>query len=229
MLPIKLDVSPDRTRLTLAVGDGATELTAEGVDRLIRHLAEHRAQMTPVHPAEPPDDPDRLHHGDNLLWRVQAAPRLSAIQFATQHPGLGWTAMWLSRAQAEDILQDTWLKLDKARTGGPIDNPGGYITQVARNALTDQHRKDRRRGEIDDELNEVLWEKQDTVSPERILIGREAVRAVETILAELPERTRQIFLMNRIDGISHRKIASQLGISDEAVYYHIRRALERLA
>ena len=162
---------------------------------------------------------DNLHFGKLLATFLSLRPRLEAA--ARARTG--------SRAQAEDILQDTWLKLDKARTGGPIDNPGGYITQVARNALTDQHRKDRRRGEIDDELNEVLWEKQDTVSPERILIGREAVRAVETILAELPERTRQIFLMNRIDGISHRKIASQLGISDEAVYYHIRRALERLA
>jgi RNA polymerase sigma-70 factor (ECF subfamily) len=48
-------------------------------------------------------------------------------------------------------------------------------------------------------------------------------------LDNLPEKTRRIFLMNRIEHISHRKIAEKLGISDEAVYYHIRRALERLA
>ena len=113
MLPIKLDVSSDRARLTLGVGDEETELTAEGVDRLIRHLAESRAQMTPVHPADPPDDPGRLHHGDNLLWRVRAAPQMSAIQFATQHPGLGWTAMWLSRAQVEDLMTSLEFELVK--------------------------------------------------------------------------------------------------------------------
>ena len=43
------------------------------------------------------------------------------------------------------------------------------------------------------------------------------------------EKTRRIFLMNRIERIPHRRIAEQLGITDEAVYYHIRRALERLA
>jgi RNA polymerase sigma-70 factor (ECF subfamily) len=35
--------------------------------------------------------------------------------------------------------------------------------------------------------------------------------------------------MNRIDGIPHRRIAEQMGMTDEAVYYHVRRALERLA
>ena len=118
MLPIKLDVSSDRTRLTLAVGDGATELTAEGVDRLIRHLADCRARMLPVHPAEPPNDPARLHQSDNLLWRVQASPHTAAIQFATQHPGLGWTAMWLSRAQAEDLITSIEFELVKIPDAG---------------------------------------------------------------------------------------------------------------
>ena len=38
MLPIKLDVSRDTTRLSLGVGEEETELTAEGVDRLIKEL-----------------------------------------------------------------------------------------------------------------------------------------------------------------------------------------------
>ena len=99
---IKLELSPDRTRLTLSQ-KGPADLSADDIDRLIRELADRRAQMTPIHPADPPDDPERLHHSDNLLWRVRAAPDRAAIQIATQHPGLGWTAMWLSRAQVEDL------------------------------------------------------------------------------------------------------------------------------
>jgi RNA polymerase sigma factor (sigma-70 family) len=67
------------------------------------------------------------------------------------------------------------------------------------------------------------------VTPEREAIARDLIRAVQTELNKLPERTRQIFLRNRIDGISHRRIAQELGISEEAVYYHIRKALDRLA
>ena len=113
MLPIRLDVSRDTTRLSLGVGSEDTELTAEGVDRLIQHLAECRAQMSPVHPAEPPDDASRLHQGDNLLWRVKAAPQAAAIQFAVQHPGLGWTALYLSRAQVEDLITSIEFELVK--------------------------------------------------------------------------------------------------------------------
>ena len=69
--------------------------------------------MSPVHPADPPDDPARLHQSDNLLWRVKAAPDRAAIQFATQHPGLGWTAMWLSRAQVEDLMTSIEFELVK--------------------------------------------------------------------------------------------------------------------
>ena len=73
--------------------------------------------MTPVHPAEPPDDPAKLHQSDNLLWSVKAAPEKSAIQFATQHPGLGWMAMWLSRAQVEDLQTSFEFELVKIPEG----------------------------------------------------------------------------------------------------------------
>jgi hypothetical protein len=97
MLPIRLDMSRDTTRLSLGVGAEDTELTAEGVDRLIQHLAECRAQMSP-------DDASRLYQSDHLVWRVRAAPDGAAIQFAMHHSGLGWTAIWLSRAQVEDLV-----------------------------------------------------------------------------------------------------------------------------
>ena len=113
MQPIKLKLGPDPSRAMLSVGGASVELGAHEIDRLIRDLAAVRAQMTPIHPAEPPADPDRLHQGDNLLWSVRAAPQRSAIQFAAQHPGLGWMAMWLSRAQVEDLQTSLEFELVK--------------------------------------------------------------------------------------------------------------------
>jgi hypothetical protein len=110
---IRLDPSGDASTLHVAVDGSIAELTASDVDALIHGLAAARAKMTPIHPAEPPDDPARLHHGDNLLWSVKAAPQKSAIQFATQHPGLGWIAMWLSRAQVEDLQTSFEFELAK--------------------------------------------------------------------------------------------------------------------
>jgi hypothetical protein len=113
MQPTKLKLAPDRSRATLSVAGIAVELGAYDIDRLIRDLAVVRAQMSPIHPAEPPADPNKLHQGDNLLWSVKAAPQRSAIQFAAQHPGLGWMAVWLSRAQVEDLQTSLEFELLK--------------------------------------------------------------------------------------------------------------------
>ena len=117
MQPIELELSKDGAQLTLSAKGGSAKLTAAAVDQLIRRLADCRARMAPVHPADPPDDPARLHQSDNLLWRVKAAPDRSAIQFATQHPGLGWTAMYLSRAQVEDLMTSLEFELVKVPEG----------------------------------------------------------------------------------------------------------------
>ena len=106
-----------RRARSLSVAGATTDLSAHDIDKLIRDLAAVRAKMTPVHPAEPPADPAKLHHSDNLLWSVKAAPEKSAIQFATQHPGLGWMAMWLSRAQVEDLLTSFEFELVKIPEG----------------------------------------------------------------------------------------------------------------
>jgi hypothetical protein len=116
--PIKIDPSADAMTLSISIDGSVAELSAIDVDALIRDLAAARAKMTPIHSAEPPDDPEKLHHSDNLLWTVKAAPQKSAIQFATQHPGLGWMSMWLSRAQVEDLqtsFEFELVKLPQAR------------------------------------------------------------------------------------------------------------------
>jgi hypothetical protein len=115
MQPIKLKLSSDGTKL--AVGAASADLSAHDVDRLIHDLAAAREKMMPVHPAEPPSDPAKLHKSDNLLWSVKAVPDKSTIQFSTQHPGLGWMVMWLSRAQVEDLQTSFEFELVKIPGG----------------------------------------------------------------------------------------------------------------
>lgn len=134
-----------------------------------------------------------------------------------------------SKALAEDILHDSWLKLAAIDDEMRIDNPAAYISQTVHNTALSHIRKEGRRAEIDAEIEQILWSGTDPNTPERTTIARDLLRAVQAELDALPEKTRSIFLMNRIDGISHRQIAEKFGISDEAVYYHIRRALDRLA
>ena len=52
------------------------------------------------------------------------------------------------------------------------------------------------------------------------------LRHVEAALRSLPERTRQIFLLNRIHGRKYAEIAKAMGLSQSAVEKHMMRALE---
>lgn len=119
MQPINLEYSSGGGHATLSVGSAAAELDAHDIDRMIRDLAAARALMTPIHPAEPPDDPARLHQSDNLLWSVRPAASGAAIEFAMQHPGLGWSVMTLARAQAEDLQTSIEFALIKIPDNRP--------------------------------------------------------------------------------------------------------------
>lgn len=154
-----------------------------------------------------------------LIAFAQVRPRLEAVTRGR----VG------SREAAEDLMQDTWLKLASAKADAVVENPVGFVTKAASNTVLDHLRKERRRAAIDAEIQEILWEGQDEFSPERVAIGRDTLKAVQAVLDAMPEKSRRIFLMNRLGGVSHRQIARQLGISEEAVYYHIRRVLDRLA
>jgi hypothetical protein len=117
MPPIKLKPFSDGTSLSLSLDSVSANLSASDVDQLIRNLAAARAKMTPVVPAEPPADPAKLHQSDNLLWSVKAAPQKTAVQFAMHNPGLGWSAMALSRAQVEDLITSFEFELVKIPEG----------------------------------------------------------------------------------------------------------------
>lgn len=128
---------------------------------------------------------------------------------------------------AEDLLQELWLKLSRSDTG-PIAQPLSYLYRAANNLMVDRHRSRRQA-----EQREQDWvAASDAPAPgvaeappgERGLIAREQLAAVEETLAGLGERAATIFRRHRLDGISQRDIAADLGISLSTVESDLRRA-----
>lgn len=134
-----------------------------------------------------------------------------------------------SHATAEDLVQDSWLKVERASVSTQIDNPAAFIKTVVSHTVLDHLRKERRRAEIDAEVSDILWESSDEQSPERVTLNRQCLERVSSAFGELPERTQEIFALNRFERLSQRNIAERYQITEEAVYYHIRRALEHLS
>jgi RNA polymerase sigma-70 factor (ECF subfamily) len=56
----------------------------------------------------------------------------------------------------------------------------------------------------------------------------EALAAIRAAIAALPERTREVFLLNRDGGLSYREVAMRLGVTVKTVEFHMGRALASL-
>lgn len=134
------------------------------------------------------------------------------------------------RAEAEDLTQQTFLRLLRADRG-LIVNPRAFVFRVAANLLQDRSREMRRRAtrhtvSLDDE--NVLIFPADGVTPERIVAAREGVARALSALDELSETTRDIFMLFRFENLRQREIAERLGMSQSAVEKHVLRATHHL-
>lgn len=127
----------------------------------------------------------------------------------------------------EDLVQEVFVRLAKRGTAG-IENIGGYALQTGASVLVDRGR--RRAVRHEDAQDELLSDRHpaEDVGPERIVAGRQALGIAVASLMTLPERTRTIFVLRRIEGLRYRDIAVRLGISVSAVEKHMMRAVEHL-
>lgn len=131
-------------------------------------------------------------------------------------------------ADADDLVQDVFLRLHSRSEREAVENPERYIFKIASSVLIDRHRHELARGLG---LHEVLdgdFGLVDELSPERTLIGRqEHARAIDALRA-LPPRARAAFTLHRFEHMTYAAIAQRMGISINGVKHLIARALERL-
>ncbi|EJL33401.1 RNA polymerase sigma factor, sigma-70 family [Novosphingobium sp. AP12] len=62
----------------------------------------------------------------------------------------------------------------------------------------------------------------------RTLLAKEKLRRVSAILMTMPERTRSVFILSRLEGLRYAEIATRYAISVSAVQKHMLRAIETL-
>lgn len=133
--------------------------------------------------------------------------------------------------EAEDILQEVYLKLSTTQIG-PVVEPRAYLYKMTNNHFLDHRRQaDRRARREEDwvgaEGGEDL-ERDEQPSAEARLIAREQLAILQRVLDRLPDRTRAVFRRFRIEGEPQRQIAADLGISVSAVEKHLTRAYEAI-
>jgi RNA polymerase sigma factor (sigma-70 family) len=127
----------------------------------------------------------------------------------------------LGHAQAEDLLQEVWVRLRQRSDPSLWREPRAVIFRTAVNLAVDLHR---RRSSAEKAL--LLQDPQaQPVDPETQADAMLRVQRLAAALEELPVEVREAFLLNRLDNLTHEEIARRLGVSTKTIQRHIQRAL----
>jgi RNA polymerase sigma-70 factor (ECF subfamily) len=132
-------------------------------------------------------------------------------------------------AEAQDLVQQVFLRLAQYPDVDKIRDAEGYIFQTASNTLRDYIRHKAVRQRVIDEKLATGGELGSDFSPERVLLGRENITLLAGALRQLPTRTRDVLMLRCFEGLRHSEIARLQGISVRAVEKHIERGLEVLS
>jgi RNA polymerase sigma-70 factor (ECF subfamily) len=125
-------------------------------------------------------------------------------------------------ARALDVSQETLLKIGRTPQG-PAGDPEAWVVTVARNAARDELRRRTRRREVAIE-RDIVDERQ----PEPGLLRDESRERVARALEALPPGARNVLLLKFRDGRSGPEIAAELGVSLEAAWQKVSRAMKLL-
>ena len=131
------------------------------------------------------------------------------------------------RDAAADVVQETYARVIALSRSQIVTEPRALLYRVARNLLTDQHRRETLRlHDSLDTLNELEHPHAPQMcQPEQALDTRQQALAMLDVINKLPERCREAFVLNRFDGLSHQEVADQMGISRNMVAQHVIRAV----
>lgn len=130
--------------------------------------------------------------------------------------------------EIEDLVQEVFLRIAARRGSQIVENFGAYVMQTAVSVSADGFRRKSVRQSQHHIEYEAEFHGGCDFDAARILEGREALRAAVAALQSLPERTRDIFILRRVDGFAYRDISARFGISVSAVEKHVIRAVQHL-
>jgi RNA polymerase sigma-70 factor (ECF subfamily) len=129
-------------------------------------------------------------------------------------------------ADVDDITQETFLRAFSVERGREIEQPKSFLFRIAKHiALTQLTQKSR---QITSYIED--FEGSDVIgvagSTEDEVIGRETLGVHCEAVATLPPQCRQVYLLRKVHGLSHKEIAAHLGIAVSTVEKHLIKGVE---
>jgi RNA polymerase sigma-70 factor (ECF subfamily) len=133
-----------------------------------------------------------------------------------------------TREEAEDLTQEVFVRLLRRPSGEAIENPEAFLFRTAVNLVRDRARRGKT---ATSHLAELMNRETgvEALSPERVLDSRQSLQTALEALKELDERTRDAFILHRLEGLKYAEIAELYGVSVSSIEKYIIKALAHLA
>lgn len=131
-------------------------------------------------------------------------------------------------SEIDDLVQEVFLRVVRRGAVDEVEHFEGYVFQTASSVLKDRYRR-RQSHHADCHIPFVPeLHTRTEASPEQDLIARQTLEAMGKMLMELPQRTRAVFVLRRLDNMPYLEIAQRLGLSVSAAEKHMARAVRHL-
>ncbi len=129
--------------------------------------------------------------------------------------------------QAEDLLQQVFLRLMQRSDWSEIQNPEAYLRTTARHVLADFYRSQGARDQgIVLEFQEFRHA-DETWSPDNSLQSGEFFDRLASVLESLSPKVQKAFVLSRVYGYTYSEIGRALSISPRTVEKHVAKGLAR--
>jgi RNA polymerase sigma factor (sigma-70 family) len=129
------------------------------------------------------------------------------------------------RADPEEILNTAYLRLERYQESRAVKDPVGFLVRTAKNLVVDEYRHAQITARYLTDAQQRERDLDESPLQDEVFAARERLERVKKGLAQLPPRTREIFLMYRLHDMKCRDIAAKVDLSESAVEKHIAKAM----
>lgn len=133
-----------------------------------------------------------------------------------------------TREEAEDLIQQAFLRVKVyCDEGGEVREPEAFLVRTVLNLSRDAREREHRDLYVAERV-ETLAIADPAPTPDEVLELEDRLKEFENVLSAISPRTRDVFFMHRVNGLSYAQIAEHFDVSVSAVEKHIARAVAAL-
>jgi RNA polymerase sigma factor (sigma-70 family) len=134
---------------------------------------------------------------------------------------------WRDAADWADLRQEVYARVYEAAQERLPESAPAFVLATARNLLIDRARRSQVVSiEAYAELNDLAT---DELTPDRHASGRAELRRMVDALEALPPRCRKVVVLRKVEGMSQREVAEEMGITEDTVEKQIAKGMRALA